>query len=237
MIQKNYIRFFFVVAMFTISLFGQEKDITKYLQAIENGKIAEVKQKLPALLMSNPTDPSLMFLDAVVTSSGERAADKYTSLLQRYPQCKYADACLFRLYNYYSARGLYQKAQQQLATLKEKFPKSSYIKQTDIRIVESKKVEPAVKKIEDKPKEQPVKLIKSKFTLQIGAFLAEKNANSLKEKVAADGTLSQIKEKNIGGSVFYIVFAGGYSTEKAAEQVIAEVNKKFGVKSRVVPVE
>ena len=187
-------------------------------------------------MKKNPNDASLLYLDAAVTTDGERAADKYTSLLQRYPKCKYADAAMYRLYGYYCARGMDKKANQVLAEIKLKFPKSKYLKQPESGAPETTKSElPAVKPVE-KPQVAPVTVAKSKFTIQIGAFLNEANAKTLRDRVAKDNILVNIKEKDIGGSMFYIVYAGGYSDEKTAQQAIPTFNSNYSVKGRVVPV-
>jgi cell division septation protein DedD len=233
---RNLAWIFIAVQIFSIALMAQEKDITSYLKAIDEGRAAEVKKQIPTLLKKNPNDASLLYLDAAVTPDGERAADKYTSLLQRYPKCKYADAAMYRLYGYYCARGMDKKANQILADIKQKFPKSKYLKQTESGAPEVAKSElPAVKPAE-KPKTVTELPRKSKFTIQIGAFLSETNAKALRDRVAKDNILVNIKEKDIGGSMFYIVYAGGYSDDKTAQKAIPTFNSNYSVKGRVVPV-
>jgi len=234
---KNLVRFFLFVLFLSANLVAQEKDISSYIKAVDEGKISEVKKQLPALLKKNPKDASLMYLDAMLTSDGERAADKYTSLLQRYPQCKYADAAMYKLYGYYNARGMDKKANQVLAEIKQKFPKSKYLKQPENVATETKKSEPAISQPAEPVKSNVAPSGKYKFTIQIGAFLNETNAKALRDKVAKDNIVVNVKEKNIGGSVFFIVCAGGYSDEKTAGKAIPTFNTTYSVKGRVVPVQ
>jgi cell division septation protein DedD len=234
---KNLLWIYIAVQFFSIAVMAQEKDISSYLKAIDAGRAAEVKKQIPALLKKNPNDASLLYLDAAVTPDGERAADKYTSLLQRYPKCKYADAAMYRLYGYYCARGMDKKANQIMADIKQKFPKSKYLKQTDNVAPAVAKSEAPVTKAPEKQK--PAASItpgKSKFTIQIGAFLSEANAKSLRDRVAKDDIVVNVKAKDIGGSMFYIVYAGGYSDEKTAQKAIPNFNSQYSVKGRVVPV-
>jgi cell division septation protein DedD len=233
---RNFIWVCIAVQIFSVALMAQEKDISSYLKAIDEGRAAEVKKLIPGLLKKNPNDASILYLDAAVTADGERAADKYTSLLQRFPKCKYADAAMYRLYGYYCARGMDKKANQVLADIKQKFPKSKYLKQPDTSASETAKSEPQVAKDPEKQKTPDAKPITSKFTIQIGAFLSEANAKALRDKVAKDDILVNIKEKDIGGSMFYIVYAGGYSDDKTAQKAIPTFNSNYGVKGRVVPV-
>ncbi len=234
---KNIVWIYITVQLFSIAAMAQEKDITSYLKAIDEGRAAEVKKQIPALLKKNPNDASLLYLDAAVTADGERAADKYTSLLQRYPKCKYADAAMYRLYGYYCARGMDKKANQVMAEIKQKFPKSKYLKQTDNTAPETAKTGvPAVKTPDKQEKVPAATQSKSKYTIQIGAFLSEANAKSLRDKVAKDNIIVNVKTKDIGGSMFYVVYAGGYSDEKTAEKAIPNFNSQYSVKGRVVPV-
>lgn len=234
---KNFLWVYIAIQFLSIAVMAQEKDISSYLKAIDEGRAAEVKKQIPALLKKNPNDASLLYLDAAVTPDGERAADKYTSLLQRYPKCKYADAAMYRLYGYYCARGMDKKANQIMAEIKQKFPKSKYLKQTDSDAPAVVKSEAPITKTPEKQK--PATSVtpgKSKFTIQIGAFLSEANAKSLRDRVAKDKIVVNVKAKDIGGSMFYIVYAGGYSDEKTAQKAIPTFNSTYSVKGRVVPV-
>ncbi len=234
---KSFLWVYIAVQICSIAVMAQEKDISSYLKAIDEGRAAEVKKQIPALLKKNPNDASLLYLDAAVTPDGERAADKYTSLLQRYPKCKYADAAMYRLYGYYCARGMDKKANQIMAEIKQKFPKSKYLKQPDNAAPETVKTEVAVAKTPEKQERVPsAAQTKSKFTIQIGAFLSEANAKSLRDRVAKDNIIVNVKTKDIGGSMFYVVYAGGYSDENTAQKAVPNFNSQYSVKGRVVPV-
>lgn len=99
----------------SLILFAQEQDITPFLKKIEEGKRTEVKNELIQLLKKNPNDPSLIFLDAILTEAGEQAINKFQIIVSKFPSSKYADASVFRIYLYYFAVGSYETAKNYLA--------------------------------------------------------------------------------------------------------------------------
>jgi outer membrane protein assembly factor BamD (BamD/ComL family) len=73
------------------------------------------------------SDPSVMFLDAVLKENGQEAVAIYQDIVDNHPESKYADAALYRIFSYYYALGLYETAQEKLKQLKESYPTSPYI--------------------------------------------------------------------------------------------------------------
>ena len=64
----------FVISLFFYSaLVAQEVDIVHALQQIENGNIKSAETILRDLKVKNANDPSVIFLDAVLTKDGEEA--------------------------------------------------------------------------------------------------------------------------------------------------------------------
>ena len=86
--------------MFTSLLFSQT-NIVPALKDIEQGDLIGARTKLGTLLAKFPSDPSVNFLDAVLTEDGVEAVNKYTQIFNQYPQNQYADAALYRTFSYY----------------------------------------------------------------------------------------------------------------------------------------
>ena len=116
--------FFFIFSLLIITetdLSAQEINIVDYLKRIEAGEIDNVRNEITMLRAANPNDPSVKFLDAVVTVDGPKALKKYEDVYNDYPQSKYADAALYRIFSYYYSLGIYNKAESYLNELKNKY--------------------------------------------------------------------------------------------------------------------
>lgn len=107
---------------------AQELNITDKLRAIENGEAESVRKQVLSLREKYPDDPSVLFLEAVLTTDARDALQKYNLIVNNYPQCKYADAALYRIYSYYYAIGLYAVAENYSRQLKQTYSSSPYLK-------------------------------------------------------------------------------------------------------------
>lgn len=231
---------FFVISLFFYSaLVAQEVDIVPALQQIENGNIKSAETILRDLKTKNANDPSVIFLDAVLTKDGEEALKKYSTVLEKYPDSKYTDAVIYRIFSYYYSLGYYRKAETYLNRLKKDFPESPYIKTADRKIPD----------IEEQPS-QPVitssKPIQSRqvgtepktynFTIQAGAFLNVENAKKLSEQLNRENYYTEITTKDIGGSILNVVNVGRFTTEDESKSVLVLLEKKFNLKGRTVSI-
>lgn len=235
-------RIYFVLLIIIISSvsFAQEYNIIPLLKQLEQGEILSVKKEVQRLLIRNAGDPSLHFIDALVTENGENAVKKFINLTDNYPQSKYADAAIFRVYSYYYAIGSYQTATKYFERLKSDYPNSPYIKSASQNV--SLLVDEQANEMEDEviPKENipAAKNTKDyKFTIQTGAFSIAANAESLKRDLEKSDFFVQIKEKNIGGTIFYIVLTGRFSSEEEARANLKQIFEKFKISGRIVPLE
>src|ERR1017187_5744077 len=93
----------YLIILTSINIFGQGIDITEYLKKIESGKLDEVKAKLPELKTKYPDDPSVLFLDGILTEDGKTSIPLFSKVANDYPKSRYADASVFRIYSYYFA--------------------------------------------------------------------------------------------------------------------------------------
>ncbi len=236
--NKNHplhILIFILILIPAATCFPQEPDITPYLKKIEAGEKNEVVEKLPELKRLNPNNPSVIYLEGLLTEDGEKAFQIYNSLVEKYPRSKYADAAVYRIYSYFSAIDKMDKADFYLNRLKTEYSESPYIKLTE-KITFTEKSEEIVKE-ENKSKHNPVptpKVKQYKFTIQAGAFSTKANALKLKTDFDKAGYTSQVIAKTVGGSLFHVVNVGNFVSEEEAMSFLNVINSKYKLQGWVV---
>lgn len=210
---------------------AQEKDIVPYLKLIEAGDRDSVLQLLPGLKKSFPNDPSVLFLEAVLTENGQDAVPVYNRIISDFPKSKYADASIYRMYSYYYSLGLYNTASSFLDKLKKEYPESPYIKIAEREIPAEN--EPSSSASRPASTENTNDYL---FTIQAGAFSNYSNAMSLKKSFEEAGYYSFIMKKSVGGSEFSAVYVGRFKKREEAESFLQVVNKQFDLKGRIVSI-
>lgn len=230
-----------IIIFFSASfLFSQEVDIVPALKLLESGNESEALSTLQTLKRRFPADPSVLFLDAVMTKNAPTAASKLSALIEKHPKSKYADAAVYRLYSYYYAIGLYNTARTQFQFLKENYPNSPYLRINEFEIpledesfAETKKETPKTetKKPETKTEELNIKY---NFTVQAGAFINYENALNLKSEFQNAGYFSEIREKSVGGTLMFVVVVGQFNSENEARSFSQRINKEFKLDSRII---
>ncbi len=221
--------FFTFLILLTIPLYSQEKDIVSYLKLVEAGAKDSVLQILPELKKSYPNDPSVLFLEGVLTENGQDAVPIYNRVLNDFPKSKYADASIYRLYSYYFSLGLYNTAESFLKRLKEGYPASPYIKLAEREI-------PAGNEVSSPQELSPVDTKDYQFTIQAGAFSNDSNAVSLKKTFEDAGYYSFIKNKSVGGTDFRVVYVGRFEKREEAESFLQAVSSQFELNGQIVPI-
>ena len=221
--------------------YSQEVDITNTLKNLEVGKIDAAEAELQKLKEDNSSNPSVIFLDAILTKQAEEAIKKYSTVFEKYPKSKYADVSLYRVFSYYYSLGYYKKAESYYKRLKIDYPASPYIAAADRKIPdteESVTSSVSTASTTDTTKNnsaiQPQKE-KAKFTIQAGAFLSVENANRLKEQLSKDGFPSEIINKVVGGSLLKVVTTGQFMNEAEAKSSLSQIEAKYNLKGRVIP--
>ncbi len=221
----------------SININAQDVNIVPYLQQIENGKADEVRNELIGLKEKYSDDPSVMFLEGVLTENGQKAVVIYQKVVDEYPDSKYADAALYRIYSYYYALGLYEAATEKLNKLITDYPNSPYIK---IAKQNQLPVNPEITQEDDtdvtQQKKEDVVGADYKFTIQAGAFSKIENAESLQLKFEKSGIFSEIKDKLVAGTTFHVVYVGKFVTENDAESFLKTINDKFELSGRVIQI-
>jgi hypothetical protein len=218
-------------AFFSASLHSQEKDIVPYLKLIESGAKDSVLKVLPELEQSYPNDPSVIFLEAILTENGQDAVPIYNRIISDFPKSKYADASVYRLYSYYYSLGLYNTASTFLNKLKKEYPASPYIKIAEREIPsENEPSASADLNPSDNSKDY-------RFTIQAGAFSNDANAVNLKKSFEDAGYYSFIKSKSVGGSDFSVVYVGHFEKRDEAESFLQVINKQFDLNGHIVSID
>lgn len=234
---KNLVYFLLLFSALSINISAQDVNIIPYLQQIENGKADEVRNELIGLKEKYSGDPSVMFLEGVLTENGQKAVVIYQKVVDEYPDSKYADAALYRIYSYYYALGLYESATEKLNKLITDYPKSPYIK---IAKQNQLPVNPEITQEDEtdiiQQNKEEVDGVEYKFTIQAGAFSKKENAESLQLKFEKSGIFSEIKDKLVAGTTFHVVYVGKFITENDADSFLKTINDKFELSGRVIEI-
>jgi tetratricopeptide (TPR) repeat protein len=234
---KNLVYLALLFSALSTNINAQDVNIVPYLQQIENGKADEVRNELVGLKERYSDDPSVMFLEGVLTENGQKAVVIYQKVVVEYPDSKYADAALYRIYSYYYALGLYESATEKLNKLITDYPKSPYIK---IAKQNQLPVNPEITQEDEtnitQQKNEDVKGADYKFTIQAGAFSKIENAESLQLKFEKSGIFSEIKDKLVAGTTFHVVYVGKFVTENDAENFLKTINDRFELSGRVTQI-
>lgn len=240
---------------------GQEAEVQRYLTMVGNGQSEEVRRDIPSLLTRYPNDPGVLYLQAQVTKEGAEAARIYQSVVDNFPRSKWADASLFKVYQFYYALGLYRTADIKLAQLKKEYPGSKYL--ATVSGAEPGKLPeeeeggqtPAVRTEEppapartEKPAGQPVNgsrlpaaeaprsgVAPTAFTLQVGAFSTQANAEKQKQFFENLGYSVEVISKMRDTRMLFVVLVGTYSSYDEAKGKGGEIKKKHNIDSMVVP--
>ena len=234
---KNLVYLALLFFALSINIYAQDLNIVPYLQQIENGEADEVRNELIGLKEKYSDDPSVMFLEGVLTENGQKAVVIYQKVVDEYPDSKYADAALYRIYSYYYALGLYEAATEKLNKLITDYPNSPYVK---IAKQNQLPVNPEITQEDDtdvtQQKKEDVVGDDYKFTIQAGAFSKIENAESLQIKFEKSGIFSEIKDKLVAGTTFHVVYVGKFVTENDAESFLKTINDKFELSGRVIQI-
>lgn len=219
-------------------LLAQEVNIVPYLKSIEKGESLTVSSKIPELKKEHPNDPSILFLDAILTTDGIKAVGKYLMLVNKFPKSNYADAALYRIYSYYFSLGKFKSAKDYLSLLSKNYPDSPYLSIANKNIpnkdestqsskpqsIATKNLDTLSQKIEQK----------NKYYIQAAAFTVLENAQNLKKKLDFDGYSAVLKEKEIGGTTFHIIYVEGFSSNTEAEKALQLIDSKFNLSGKVL---
>lgn len=218
--MKSLILFLFISFSFS---FAQEKDITGYLKRIESGDAEKVQREIEILKLKTPNDPSIIFLEAVLTDNGMESTKLYEKILVQHPRSRYADASAYRLFSYNYIVSDFDKSIKYYNILKNNYPNSSYTKT-------AAGFYPLLNK-----KKTTYNSVKGDYNIQCGAFVNEANALNLKNTLLQGGYEVSIVNKNIGGVLFFVVNVGSFEKREQAEPMLKKLQNDFNVSGKIVP--
>lgn len=228
-----------VIAVLTVgaTVFSQESgpEIGKYLTMVNSGKADDVKREIPMLLSQYPNNPGVLYLQGLVTSEGADAVRIYQSVVDNFPRSEWADDALYKVYQYYYALGLYRTAELKLEQLRKEYPSSRYLQAG---------TEPAVKALADEkrsdsssaPTGQPAKTSEQvqQFTLQVGAYTAQVNAEKQKLFFEDLGYAVEVVSKMKETRSLFLVLVGNYANADEAKTKAQEFKQKYNIQSLVI---
>lgn len=222
-----------LVILFVNTATAQEVSIVSHLKSIESGDIDDARSALKDLKDNYPDDPSVKFLDAVLTTEGLSALAKYNHLLLDHPNSAYADAAVYRIFSYYYSIGSYKQAEEYLDRLKTEYPSSPYIRAANRSIPDED--------LEFVPLPEPTvtetlvpESAEYNYTVQAGAFLNITNAQNLSKKFEKDGHYSSVFPKEAGGSILNVVVVGKFKTKDEARGLLKTLEDDYQLKGSVI---
>lgn len=225
---------------------AQSVDIVKQLKMVEKGQINQAQVDLENLKSEYPDHPDIIFLDAVLTSDGNIAFEKYSRVYQIFPDSRFADASVFRMFSYHLALGEYSKAKNYKVILEDEYPRSPYIKIAEKNLTSLNSSTVVSHKPESNQKSNSQKNNTSQnfsvkntevnfsFTIQAGAFISKENASKLNLQFANRGFPTHILKKDIAGSILNIVTVGEFETMDEARTALQSINREYNIKGRII---
>jgi cell division septation protein DedD len=232
-----------VVVVMALPLVAQDAEVQRYVAMVNNGQVEEVRKEIPSLLERYPNNPGVLYVQALVTREGAEAARMYQSIVDNFPRSAYADAALYRVYQFYYSLGLYRTAELKMNQLKAEYPGSRYLK-ADARETVSLPEEappvrdtvpavPAQRETPAPPTQTGV--VATSFALQVGAYGAQVNAEKQRKFFANLGYPVEVVTKVRDTKTLFVVLVGSYGSTEQAKAQGAEIKKKYAVESMVVP--
>lgn len=112
---------------FLTNLHAQDAIVTENLKLVAMGKVDEVKNKIPDLLVEYPNDPGITLLHAVVIEDAFKALALYSDIVQNYPDSQWADDALWRIVQIEALAGNLDRAKDELNTFRRRYPTSPFL--------------------------------------------------------------------------------------------------------------
>jgi tetratricopeptide (TPR) repeat protein len=214
---------------------GTGPDIEKYMQMINTGKADEVRTEIPSLLAQYPNNPGVLYVQGLVTTEWAEAVRIYQSVVDNFPRSEWADDALYKVYQYYYALGLYRTAELKLEQLRKDYPNSKYVQSGG---------EPAVKSLAEEKRSDSVTVSTARsgksiepsqqFTLQVGAYTAQVNAEKQKLFFEDLGYAVEVVSKVKENRSLFLVLVGTYASAEEAKGKAEVFRQKYNIESLVV---
>jgi septal ring-binding cell division protein DamX len=212
---------------------------------IGHGEAEQVRTEVPTLLSQYPNNPGVLYLQGMVTQDGAEAVRIYQSIVDNFPKSEWADDALYKVYQFYYAIGLYRTAELKMNQLKKDYPNSKFVspsaEQETAHLAEEQDapVVDASQATTVRPETSEVKSltqapIQGQFTLQVGAYTTQVNAEKQKLFFEDIGYAVEVINKVKDGRSLFLVHVGNYTTYDEAKVKGAGIKKTYNVDSIVV---
>ena len=231
-------------------------EVRKRLDFIYSGQAERVRIELPSLEKQYQNDAGVEYLEAILTTDGAAAVKKFQAIVDQFPQSEWADAALYKVYQYYYSVGLYKTADQKFDQLKQQYPNSLYVagavkdqKPAVVQQAPAAEIKPPPDTVVQKQAEQPATIEPAKqaapdstavvtaarmFAVQAGAYSTEKKAEKQVDFFSTINRKALITAKASGGKMLYVVSVEGFSNERDARDFITELKLKYNIESIIV---
>jgi len=151
------------------------------------------------LKTANPADPSVIYLDGLLTKDGGDALAKYSIVADKYPSSGYADAALYKIYSYYYALAHIIKRRFIWNGLKRDYPPRPALNPLPSLFPIRKNVIGEAGGCKNNYRSGGDKeRVKYNFTIQAGAFLNPDNAKKLAERLKKKTVRLKSRRKRSG---------------------------------------
>lgn len=206
--------------------------VERYVGMVEAGDAEPVRLELPALLQKYPNDPGVLYLQALLTKEGAEAVRLYQNIVDNHPRSPWADDALYKVYQFYNAIGLYRTAELKLNQMKRDYPLSPLITGAtgaDTRSLPEERPRAATDSTPGRPAAPA-----GQFTLQVGAYSTQVNANKQKLFFEDLGYPVEVVSKVKDGRALWSVNVGSFATYDEAKAKSGELKRKYNMDSFVV---
>jgi hypothetical protein len=194
-----------------------DEEIDVELKRFAAGQRDEVNVKLRRWLKTNPDRPGLLFLQGISTDNAEDAVHFYQKIIQKYPGSAWADDALHRLEQYSYAIGAYNTAEKYHAKLVAKYPRSPFISTGKTLSGDG-----------------GVKADATAYTLEIGAFITEKEAKATLTLLKKAGYSVELHAVARGKRKAYSLWLGSFPSQKSATHMMKNLKKQQNISSIIV---
>lgn len=109
------------------NLYPQDQLVSENLKLVAMGKVDEVKNKIPDLLVEYPNNPGIILLHAVVIEDAYKALDLYRDIVSNFPSSQWADDAYWRIVQFYAVAGDLPKAKSELNNFRAEYPASTFL--------------------------------------------------------------------------------------------------------------
>jgi len=191
------------------------RDLQALLHRVRAGEREEVARLLPSLQKTHKDKAGVLFLEALCEANAEKALDIYQRIVDEHAGSAWADDALHRLYQYSYAVGAYRTARTYRERMDKEYPRSPY-------------ASPSAAKAETEKDGE------KQYSVQVGAFSKEKDAQRRIDQLKEKGYTAYMREKSVRGKTVYAVWLGIFPAYAQAQAFARKLKDQQGLDALVV---